>query len=133
MVLNAEKRKQLAAMAAQMKAAPGPSALGPSTKGKRLKGVAEVAEVAPSEDEDTCSDLVFRRKRKADVAVPMPSGLDEQAPFYRECPLVPPLPVTSWCRKVEGRVLQGVTVVSPLLICPPSYSRLYNPSRPRRG
>jgi len=70
MVLNVEKTT------------PGPSALDPSAKDKRLKGVAEVVEVASSEDEDTCSGLVFRRKRKADATIPAPSGSDGQTPSY---------------------------------------------------
>jgi len=89
MVLNVEKRRQLAVVAGQMKAAPGPSAPGPSAPAptdQRLKGVAEVAEVVPSEDEDTCSGLVYKRKRKVDVVVPALSGLDGQTPSYREHP-----------------------------------------------
>jgi len=97
MVLNAEKRRHLAVVAAQMKTAPGPS-----TKDKRLKGVAKAAEVAPSEDDDTCSGLVFKRKRKVDATVPAQSGSDGQAPSYRECPPVSLLPATSWCKKVGG-------------------------------
>ena len=90
-MLNAEKRRQLAVVASQLKvapvpSAPGPSILGPSSKDKRLKGVAVVAETAISDDEDTCSGLVFRRKRKADDAIPMISGSDGQAPSYKECP-----------------------------------------------
>jgi len=89
MVLNAEKRRQLAVMAAQLKAAPGPSAAGPSSLApidQRLKGVAEVAEAAAFEDEDTYSGIVFKRKRKADAVVPAPSGSNGQAPSYREHP-----------------------------------------------
>jgi len=93
MVLDAEKRRYLVVVATQKKtalgpsapipAAPGSSAHGPSVKDNRRKGVVEVA---PSEDKDTCSGLIFRRKRKADVAIPVPSNLDGQAPSYRECP-----------------------------------------------
>jgi len=89
MVLNAEKRRQLAIVAAQLKAAPGPSAPGPSAPApidQRLKRVVVVAEVAASEDEDTCSGLVFKRKRKADAAVPAPSSSDGHTPSYREHP-----------------------------------------------
>lgn len=86
MVLKAEKKRHLAAMTTQMTTAIGPFAPGSSAKDKRLKGVAEVAEVAPFEDEDTCSGLIFRRKRKAEAAILVPSDSDGQAPSYRECP-----------------------------------------------
>jgi len=43
MVLDAEKRKHLTVVAMQKKTTPDPS-----TKDKKLKGVAEVAKVAPS-------------------------------------------------------------------------------------
>jgi len=78
MVLDAEKRKHLAAVAMQKKTTPCPSA-----KEKKLKGEAEVA---PSEDEETCSGLVFKRKCKADVAILVPSDSYGRAPSYRECP-----------------------------------------------
>jgi len=84
MVLDSKKRRHLATVAMQKKTAPAPSALGPSVKDKRLKGVAEVA---PSEDDETYSGLVFKRKRKADAAIPVPSDSDGRAPSYRECPL----------------------------------------------
>jgi len=57
-VLNAKKRWQLAVVVAQLKIAPGPSAPGPFAPApvdQRLKGVADVTEVANSEDENTCS------------------------------------------------------------------------------
>jgi len=53
--------------------ASSPSALGSSVKDKRLKGVAEVVEVAPSEEDETCSGLVFKRKHKSHAAIPVPS------------------------------------------------------------
>jgi len=100
MVLNAEKRRHLVVVAAQKKNAPGLSVLGPSApctsapgpfapgpKDKRLKGVAEVADVAPSEDDETFSGLVFKRKHKVDAAIPVPSDSDGRAPSYRESPL----------------------------------------------
>ena len=86
-------------MAAQLKISPGPSA--PSLVDQRLKGVAEVTEATDSEDEDTCSGLIFKRKRKADVVVPAPSGSKGQAHSYREHP-----PSTSSPRDImvqEGR------------------------------
>jgi len=89
MVLDAEKMRHLAGVAMQKKTAPGPSAPRPSApdlKDKRLKRVAEVVEVAPSEDDETCSGLVFKKKRKADAAIPVPSDSDGRALSYRECP-----------------------------------------------
>ena len=64
--------------------APGSSA--PAPADQRPKGVAEVIEVVPSEDEDTCLGFVFKRKRKADAAILTASGSDGQAPSYREHP-----------------------------------------------
>ena len=55
-------------------------------KDKRLTGVAEVAEVAPFEDDETCSGVVFKTKRKADAANLVPSDSDGHAPSYREYP-----------------------------------------------
>jgi len=96
MVLNAEKRRQLAEVALQRKAAPGSSAAdaptladnapgpyAPVPVDHRQKGVVKAIAF---EDEDTYSGIVFKRKRKADVAVPSPSHLDAHAPSYREHP-----------------------------------------------
>ena len=77
-MLDAQKRKHLHVVAIQKETATGPSA-----KDNKLKAVAEVV---PSKDEETCSGLVFKRKRKADTAIPMPLDLDGRAPSYRECP-----------------------------------------------
>jgi len=125
MVLNTEKRRQ-DAVAAQLKAALGPSAPGPSAPApvdQRLKWVAEVTEVAASEDEDTCSGLVFKRKRKADAVVPVPSGLDGRAPSYREHPPSVSFPRDIVVQKGMGESASGVTMASPLLIYRPSFSR----------
>jgi len=78
MVLDAQKRKSLASLVVQKKTAPTPSA-----KDRKLKAVAEVA---PSEDEETYSGLIFKRKRKDDAAIPVPSKSDGRGPSYRECP-----------------------------------------------
>jgi len=117
MVLNAEKKRQLAVVALQLKAAPGPSpddasapatsAPGPSAPAlveQRQKGVTEAA---ASEDEDTCSGLVFKRKRKVDVAVPTNSGSDDRALLTGSTLLVPLPLVTLWCRRVRGECLRG--------------------------
>jgi len=99
MVLNAKKRRQLAEVALQRKAAPGPSvvdaftlvASAPAPVDQRQKGVAEAA---TSEDEDTCSGLIFKRKRKVDDAVLANSASDDRAPSYREDPPNASSPVT---------------------------------------
>ena len=61
--------------------APNPYA--PAPADLRQKGVVEAA---ASEDEDTCSGLVFKRKRGVDIAVPMLSTLDGCVPSFRENP-----------------------------------------------
>jgi len=66
MVLDSQKRKHLVVVVMQKKTTPGPSA-----KDKKLK---MVAEVAPSEDEETCSVLVFKRKHKVYAAISVPSN-----------------------------------------------------------
>jgi len=102
MVLNAEKRRQLAEVTLRRKVAlspsdvdalapvdapaaaifaPSPSAL--ALVNHRQKGVVEAT---ASEDEDTCSSLVFKRKRAADVVVPAHSVSDDCAPSFRENP-----------------------------------------------
>jgi len=126
----------LAAVAAQLKTAPDSSTPGPSAPTlveQRLKVVAEVTKVAASEDEDTCLGLVFKRKRKADVVVPAPSGSDARAPSYKEHPPSASSPCDIVVHEGRGRMLQGATVMSPLLICLPSFSGHCGPSRPRRG
>jgi len=123
----------LAAVATQLKTAPDPSLPDPAALApvdQRLKGVVEITEAAAFEDEDICSGLVFKRKRKADVAVPAPSGLDGRAPSYREHP---PSASSLRAEPYRGRMLQGATVLSLLLICLPSFNRHCSPSRPRRG
>jgi len=82
-----------------------------------------VAEVAPSEDEETCTSLVFKRKRKADAATLVPSNSDDRAPSYRECPPAPTLLTTSWCKRAEVKVLQRETSETLLMTYLPSYNR----------
>jgi len=126
MVLDAEKRRQLVVVAMQKKNAPGPSTPGPSApspsiKDKRLKGVAEVTKVAASEDEETYSGLVFKRKRKADAAIPMPSDSDGQAPSYKECSPSTSFPCDIVVQEGRGKVLRRVASGIPLPICLPSF------------
>jgi len=103
MVLNAKKRRMLAEAVSKLKVGVSPSsanvatlvhappaptpAPSPSTLALadlRQKGVVEVA---ASQDEDTCSSLVFKKKRGTDVAVPVLSASDGCAPSFREKPL----------------------------------------------
>jgi len=100
MVLNEEKRRMLAEAASKRKAGAGPSDVdvatpanapgtaitapspyAPTPMDLRQKGVVEAT---ASEDEDTCSSLVFKRKRVVDVAVPAQSASDGRASFFRE-------------------------------------------------
>ena len=107
MVLNAEKRNKLAELVAHCKAAladagtstpadtpptasSGLSPSAPPLVDLRQKGVAEVA--TASEDEGTCTGLVFKRKRGADIVAPSNSASDGHTPCFRENPLVPPPP-----------------------------------------
>jgi len=68
MVLDTQKKKHLVVVAIQKKTTPGPSA-----KDKKLK---MVVEVVPSDDEETFSGLVFKRKHKVDVTNHVPSNSD---------------------------------------------------------
>lgn len=60
-----------------------PSPYAPTPVDLRQKGVVEAT---ASEDEDTCSSLVFKRKRVADVAVPAQSASDGCASSFKENP-----------------------------------------------
>jgi len=94
-------------LATQFKAAPATSTSGPSAPApvdQRQKGVAEVIEAAATEDEDTCSGLVFKRKRKFDVAVHAPSGSNGRAPSYREHPPSASFPRDLVVHEGRGRV-----------------------------
>lgn len=77
-MLDAKKRRNLAALAMQKKVAPAPYA-----KDKKLKAVAETV---PSGDEETCSGLVFKRKQKGADATSAHSISDDQAPSYWDFP-----------------------------------------------
>ena len=94
--------------------------------------MAEVAEVAPSKDEDTCSDLIFRRKRKADAVVPASSDSNGQAPSYRECSPSASSPRYVVVHEGRGRALQKKTSGTPRLTCPPSFRRCYNLPEPKK-
>jgi len=143
MVLNAEKRRQLAAVALQLKAAPDPSttntpapatsAPGPSAPtlvDQRQNGVAEAV---ASKDEDTYSGLIFKRKRKVDVAVPANSTSNYRAPSYREHPPSSSCPRDLVVQEGRGRVPLGAIVARLLLTYPPSSNGSCSPSKIRRG
>jgi len=100
MVLDVEKRRKLGELVACRKAAPAdggtstpagppptatsaPISPEPAPIDHRQKGVVEAA---ASEDEDTCTCLVFKRKREADVVAPSHSASDGHAPYFRENP-----------------------------------------------
>jgi len=100
MVLNEEKRRMLTEVASKRKAGAGPSDAdastpidGPPTTTSTPSPSAPapvdlrqngIVEATASEDEDTCSGLVFKRKKGADVAVPGHSASDDRAPSFRE-------------------------------------------------
>jgi len=137
MVLTTEKRKQLAEVALQHRAAPDPSDAdasapadapptttsapnpsAPTPLDHRLKGTVEAT---ASKDEDTCSGLVFKRKRSADVTAPTDSASDDRTPSWRENP-----PSNSSLRDIvihEGGGRAPLEVITPRLmlrICLPS-------------
>jgi len=51
-----------------------------------------VFEVAPSEDEETCFGLIFKRKRTDVAEVSVHSALADRAPSYRDFPPSPSPP-----------------------------------------
>jgi len=100
MVLNAKKRNKLDELVARHKASladagtsapvgPSPTAASaptspvPALIDNRQKGVVEAT---ASEDEDTYTSLVFKRKRADDVVAPSHSASDGHAPSFRDNP-----------------------------------------------
>jgi len=143
MVLNAEKRRQFSFVALQLRASPGLSiayALAPTTStpgpstptpvDQRQKGVVEAT---ASEDEDTCSGLIFKRKRKVDVAIPVNSASDDRAPSFKEHPPSAFSPRDLVVQEGGGRVPLGTIVGRPLLICLPSSNRPCSLSKIKGG
>ena len=101
MTLNAESKKKLADLLVQRRTVvaglgtttptnPPPSTTSapntsePAPVDNRQKGVVVVA--ADSEDEDTCTGLVFKRPRVGDVQVAAHSAFDGHAPSFRDNP-----------------------------------------------
>jgi len=90
MVLNTKKRRMLVEAASRLKAGVGPSdaplapipipsASAPAPTDLRLKGVVEAT---ASKEENTCSGLVFKRKRGVDAVVPAQSGSEGRASSF---------------------------------------------------
>jgi len=100
-MLDAQKRKNLAALAKQKKTDPAPS-----TKDQKLK---VVAEVAPSKDKKTSSGLVFKRKQKVDEASPFLMTQMAELPPTGTFHLALPLLATLSCKRAEGKVPQRKT------------------------
>ena len=140
MVINAEKRRMLAEAAAKRKASVGPSDIdvaapagvatvaifAPSPTDLRQKGAIEAT---ASGDEDTCSGLVFKRKKGADVAVPVHSASDGCASSFRENPPSASSPRDLVVHKGGGKVPLEVTLARlPLLSCLPFSKRFFKPS-----
>jgi len=83
-MLDTQKRKNLAALAEKKMTT---EAL--STKGQKLKAMAEAT---PSEDEETCYGLVFKRKRTDAASNFVHSVSNSRALLYRDFPPNPSLP-----------------------------------------
>ncbi|KAK7373540.1 hypothetical protein VNO80_06954 [Phaseolus coccineus] len=89
MVLSAEEKKRLADVLSRRTAGgsgpagpPSPAVAAPEPIADKSK---RAAPVEISEDEDTCSDLVFKRKR-VEVATEVSSATEGQPPSFREHP-----------------------------------------------
>jgi len=133
MVLNTEKRRMLAEAASKLKACAGPSkALPTPTPASapadlRWKGVVEAA---ASEDEDTCTGLVFKRKRGVEVAVSTHSVSDGCVPSFRENPSSASSFRDLVVHEGGGRMSLGAILEClPLLNCPLSSKRFSRPSK----
>ena len=114
-------------------AATGPSTRGPFAKDKRLKEVDEAVEVLllrmrilaqASSSEGNARPMLRFLCHRAQMVKPLLTGSALPMPL---------LPMTSWCKKVGGRVPRGVTMVTPSLTYQSSSSERYNPSELRRG
>jgi len=143
MVLNAEKRRHLAEMALRRKATPDPSDASASASADALTAAISapspsapalldhrkkgVVEATASEDEDTCSGLVFKMKRTTDPAVSVHSTSDSSAPSFRENP-----PSVSSPRDIVVHECEGESAYGGDLGMPPSSNRPFNPSKTGR-
>jgi len=100
MVLDVERRNKLAALVARRRATLAdagtstPAGLPPVATSAPIShepapidhGQQGVVEATASEDEDTCTGLVFKRKRAGDDVAPSHSASDGHAPSFRENP-----------------------------------------------
>jgi len=135
---TAEKRRQFVVVALQLRVAPGPFAVATSPPSpsapvpvdQRQKGVVEVA---ASKDEDTCSGLVFKKKRKVDVVIPVTLGSDDRAPSFREHPPSASCPCDLVLQEGRGESASGAIAVRLMLTGLPSSNGPCNPSKIRRG
>jgi len=124
-MLDAQKRRNLAALAKQKK-----SVLAPSVKEQKLKAVAEVASF---KDEETCSGLVFKKKRKLMLPSLSPLTRMVELPLTGTAHLTPPLLGKLWYRRAEVRVPQRETSGTPPQTQPPSYKRCCSPPKSKGG
>jgi len=99
--------------------APGPSA--PTLVDQRQNGVAEAV---ASKDEDTYSGLIFKRKRKVDVAVPANSTSNYRAPSYREHPPSSSCPRDLVVQEGRGESASGGDSSAPLADLPAFLQRV---------
>jgi len=145
MVLDAEKRRKLGELVTRRKAAlagvgtltparPPPVATSasispePAPIDHRQKGVVEAT---VSEDEDTYTGLVFKRKRGTDVTVSAHSSSDGCASFFWEKPPSASSPRALMVHEGGGgRMSLGAILECLLLLnCLPSSRRFFKPSK----
>jgi len=104
-----------------------PASPEPTPIGQRQK---RVVEATASEDEDTYTCLVFKRKRGADVVAPSHSASDGHVPSLRENPPSASSPRDLMVVEGGGRAPLEMIKACPLLaICPPFCSRPSSASR----
>ena len=143
-MLNAEKRRKLGELVTRRKAVltvvgtstpagpPPPTTSAPISPeptpiNQRQKGVVEAT---ASEDEYTCTCLVFKRKRGIDIVAPSHSTSDGHAPSFRDHPPSASSPRELVVLEGGGRAPLEVVMAWPLLlICPPSSRRFSKPSK----
>jgi len=136
MGFNKDKKKKLAYLLAKRRAAAAgvgtstprapsisatfaPHPIEPAPADDRQKGVVAV----DTDDEDTCTSLVFKRQRVGEVVVSSPSA-SGGTPTFRDNPQVPPPRAISLFTKVGERVPMKAKKCFP----PPSSPRCCNKS-----
>ena len=89
-----------------------------------------MVEATASEDKETCSGLVFKRKRGVDVVVLAHSTSDGGAPSFRENPPSASSPRDLVVHEGGGRVpLEAILARLLLLSFPPFSRRFFKPSK----